>query len=91
VDERVKFEKVIVSREHRYSLGVETGSGIHYLAIPVSNRLVDYLEYYQLRDDEYQAFRDHPDLAREFADSCRRREHDDRLFLKPGSDRGIPS
>lgn len=67
----MRFEKTFVSGEYRYSLGVETDSGLHYLAIPVSNRLVDYLEYYKLSDDEYQAFHDDTGQAREFADSCR--------------------
>lgn len=86
----MRFEKTFVSGEYRYSLGVETDSGLHYLAIPVSNRLVDYLEYYKLSDDEYQAFHDDTGQAREFADSCRRRKHDERLFLRPGTDRGVP-
>ncbi|MGE2715207.1 hypothetical protein ACQI4L_14200 [Mycolicibacterium litorale] len=86
----MKFEKAFVSREHRYSLGIETDSGGHYLAIPVSNQLIDYLEYYKLSDDEYRAMRDNVNQAIDFADSCRRREHDDRLFMQPGTDRGVP-
>ncbi|WP_422742023.1 hypothetical protein ACN27E_13410 [Mycobacterium sp. WMMD1722] len=86
----MNFEKVSVSRENRFSLGIERDSQVHYLAIPMSNRLVDHLEYYKLSDDEYQAFREDPARAAEFAESCRRKEQDARLFMKPGTDRGIP-
>ncbi|WP_197373219.1 hypothetical protein [Mycolicibacterium baixiangningiae] len=44
------------------------------MAIPASNQLIDYMEYYKLSDDEYHALRDDPDQASDFADSCRRRE-----------------
>lgn len=71
-------------------MGVEAGSGVHFLAIPVSNQMIDYMEYYKLSDDEYRALHDDADQAVEFADSCRRRERDDRLFMQPGTDRGVP-
>jgi hypothetical protein len=86
----VKFEKAFVSRENRYSLGVEVESGVHYAAIPVSNQLVDYMEYYKLTDQEYERFLDEPSQAVEFVESCRNRQQDQRLFMKPGSDRGVP-
>jgi hypothetical protein len=87
---KVKFEKTFVSREHRYSLGVETTSGLHYVAIPVSNQLIDYMESYKLTNDEYESFSSDPTEAMKFVESCRRREHDDRLFMQPGRDRGVP-
>jgi hypothetical protein len=86
----MRFEKAFVSRENRYSLGVEVESGVHYAAIPVSNQLVDYMEYYKLSDDEYERFLGEPSQALEFVESCRNRQQDQRLFMKPGSDRGVP-
>ncbi len=86
----MKFEKAFVSREHRYSLGMEVDSRVHYAAIPVSNQLVDYMEYYKLTDEEYERFLDEPSQAVEFVESCRNRQQDERLFMKPGSDRGVP-
>lgn len=86
----MKFETVVTSRENRYSLGVEMDSGLHYVAIPVSNQLVDYVEYYKLSGDEYERFMRDPHQAAEFVESCRDRSQDQRLFMKPGSDRGIP-
>ena len=86
----MKFEKAFVSREGRYSLGVETDSQTHYIAIPMSNRMIDYLEYYKLSDEEYQTFHADPVSAMNFAESCRRREQDVRLFMQPGTDRGVP-
>ena len=86
----MKFEKACVSREGRYSLGLETESGLHYAAIPVSKQLVDYQEYYKLTNDEFENFIDRPSAALQFIDSCRNREQDSRLFMQPGSDRGVP-
>lgn len=86
----MKFEKTFVSRGHRYSLGVEVDSGRPYIAIPVSNQMVDYIEYYKLSDEEYVELSNDDSLAADFADSCRRRERDDRLFMNPGADRGVP-
>jgi hypothetical protein len=86
----MEFNNMFTSRAQRYSLGMEADSGHHYLAIPMSNQLVDYMERYKLSGDEYQAFRRDPSLAADFAESCRRREHDERLFMQPGSDRGVP-
>lgn len=86
----MRFEKAFLSREHRYSLGVEVDSGRHYLAIPVSNQIVDYNEYYTLSAEEYVDLSNDVSLAVDFADTCRRRERDDRLFMKPGVDREVP-
>lgn len=86
----MKFEKAYVSRENRYSLGQELESGLNYAAIPVSNQLVDYQEYYKLTPEEYEVFMANPGQALAFVESCRQREQDSRLFMQPGSDRGIP-
>jgi hypothetical protein len=86
----MKFENTYVSREHRYALGVELESGCRYASIPVANQLVDYTETYKIGDHEYLSFSENPTRAMEFIESCRRREQDDRLFLRPGRDRGTP-
>lgn len=76
------------SRQHRYSLGTDTESERPYLSIPVSNRMVDYEEFYLLTDAEFYAFEADPTLAVEFVAMCVRRELDDRLIIAPVSDRG---
>ncbi len=81
---------VFFDRVHRYSLGIEEESATAYLAIPVGSNLTDYEEFYSLSDEEYSALRSDPRAARVFAEECRRREHDDRLILKPGWNRGEP-
>lgn len=86
----MRFEKSFSSREHHYSLAVELNSETHYLAIPVSNQLIDYLEYYRRAVCEFEAFRSDPSDAVQFAESCRRRRRDERLFIRPGNDRGVP-
>ncbi|MUL81559.1 MULTISPECIES: hypothetical protein [unclassified Mycolicibacterium] len=86
----MKFNDTYFSRPQRYVLGIEQSSGRPYLGIPVSNRMVDYEESYWLTPDQYNRFHEQPDLAAAFAEECRRREHDDLLILKPGTDRGVP-
>lgn len=86
----MKFEDAYFSRDDRYSLGVESSSGRLYASIPVSNRVVDYEEYYELTPDQYAVFLKNCDAAIEFVEACRRRECDDLLIQKPGSNRGTP-
>ncbi len=78
------------SREDRYSIGVESTSGRHYLSIPVSSGVVDYGEYYELTPQQHRAFDEDRAEALRFAEACRRREHDDLLIQKPGRNRGTP-
>jgi hypothetical protein len=86
----MKFEDTYFSREDRYSIGVESTSGRYYASIPVSNGLVDYEEYYELSEGQYQEFLRDRSAAIEFIEACRRREHDNLLLQKPGSNRGTP-
>lgn len=86
----MKFEDLHIFREARFSIGQERDSGKHYLSIPVANRLVDYEEYYELTRAEFDLFTKDFRTASEFADQCRKHKKDDRLFMKPGSDRGVP-
>lgn len=86
----MKFVNTYFSQEHDYWLGIESDSGCHFAAIPVSNQMVDYDESYRITDIEYETFLNDPSAAVEFVESCRRREQDDRLFLQPGRDRGTP-
>ncbi len=51
--------------------------------------MVDYEEYYSLSVGMFEVFEQNTESALEFADACRRREHDDLLILQPGSDRGV--
>jgi hypothetical protein len=85
----MKFVDCFVSAEHRFSIGRAVDSGRFYLSIPVSSRLVDYEEYYEITESEAERFRNDPDLARQFAKRCRNRMMDDALIIKPGADRGV--
>ena len=79
-----------VSRADYCALGWDSVEACHYLSIPVSNRMTDYDEYYRLSATEFETLAADRAAARAFADSCRRRELDDRLILPLGSDRGDP-
>ena len=68
--------------------GATRRQGAWFLSIPVANNMVDYEVYYRLDGDEYDRFRADPVAALAFADACRAHIYDDRLILKPGTDRG---
>jgi hypothetical protein len=85
----MKFQDIYVSKEQRFSIGVETQSGQHYLSIPVSNSQVDYEEYYQLTPEMFQTFSADPNAALAFVEQCRLRERDELLLMKPGRERGV--
>lgn len=87
----MKFQDAFVSREMRFSLGVEEESGKYYLSIPVANRMVDYEEYYEIDRAAFERYRTDPTAAEGFLERIRKREADELLILKPGSDRGVPS
>jgi hypothetical protein len=86
----MKFDDTYFSRDDRYSIGVESTSGGYYASIPVSNGIVDYEEYYELSQDQYDNFLNDSAAAIEFVEACRRREHDDLLLQRPGTNRGTP-
>lgn len=89
-EDSVRFSDAFASREDRYSIGAELDSGSHYVAIPVSNGVVDYVEYYAISPEQFDVFLADRSAAIEFVEACRRREHDDLLILKPGANRGTP-
>lgn len=84
----MRFHDVAVDREERYAIGVEQGSGRCYVAIPVSNGLVDYEERYEIDEATFVHYRDDLGRALPFVQRCRNREEDDRLIGPPGARRG---
>ncbi len=72
----MEFEDKYVSFVDRYSIGIEKRSGRYYTSIPVSNGIVDYAEYYELRPEQCSHFLHDREAAFEFAEACRKREHD---------------
>jgi hypothetical protein len=87
----MRFKDTYVSKEHRYWLGIDTKTGRYYAAIPVVNQMIDYVESYWISESQYKEFLENQPVAIEFVQGCRRREHDDLLVFKPGSDRGTPA
>lgn len=86
----MKFTKTHFSKEGKYWLGIESDSGRHYLGIPISNAMVDYIEYYWIDTEQYEMFSKDQERAFDFAEACRRRENDAFLVYTPGADRGTP-
>lgn len=87
----MKFEDTFFSREERYSIGIEKESGRYYLSIPVTNHMIDYEEYYEISENDYNILLGNADVAVNFAKQCKRREKDDLLIVKPGELRGMAS
>jgi hypothetical protein len=85
----MKFTNTRVNRSMRYCIGIELVSGRPYLSIPVSNRLVDYEEYYEISKEMHDDYPSNIEAINAFAEKCRNRLCDHLLFLKPGSDRGV--
>ncbi|MBZ4488282.1 hypothetical protein LQ938_13890 [Microbacterium sp. cx-55] len=84
------FDDTYFSRQDRFSVGTERPSGRFYLSIPVSNGVVDYEEYYELTEAQYEVFVTDRASAATFAEECRKHEHDALLLRKPGANRGTP-
>lgn len=89
--DKLTFIDHLVSREHRFSIGVLGVTGEKYLSIPVTNQRVDDEEYYRIDDAMFNRFAANPLDALPFVERCRQRQEDFHLILQPGTDRGIAS
>ena len=76
-----KFSDIHTNKENRFSLGIETCSGKYYLSIPVSNRMVDYEEYYEIDKVFIENYPDSLSKIIELLEKCRNRQYDDFIFL----------
>ncbi|SBT16038.1 hypothetical protein MGA5115_00112 [Marinomonas gallaica] len=86
----MKFNDLFFSKEKYFSVGIEEESGDYYVSIPVSNRSVDYEEYYRISEKEYYDHKDDLSQLEYVAEECRKKLRDNDLIIKPGADRGIP-
>jgi hypothetical protein len=86
---QMRFSAIQVNQERRYALERDTQTGTPVFSIPVSNRLADYSEYYTISEGELAHFLADEAAAAAFAGQCGRHEQDERLVLKPGTDRGV--
>ena len=85
----MKFADTATDRESRFSIGQELESGRYYLSIPVTNRFVDYEEYYEISSVMHDSYPKNLEELRLFAEACRRRENDALLLQRPGRLRGV--
>lgn len=85
-----RYDETLFSAEHRFSIGSDNKTGGYYLAIPVSNGVIDYDERYHITVEQYRAFVADLTSALDFVGGCRRREHDDQLIYPPVDRRGSP-
>ena len=85
----MRFTDTAVNRDQRFAIGVELESGRCYLSIPVSNRLADYEEHYEITRSTHDAYPSNAAELIAFAANCRLRRNDHLLFVPPGPDRGV--
>jgi hypothetical protein len=85
----MKFNDVFFSKSERFSVGTEEESGKLYVSIPVSNRMVDYEEYFEIDKSTFDTYIKDPASALSFVERCRNREVDHLLIIQPGIDRGV--
>lgn len=74
------FIDIVVFRTQRFSLGVEDGTGIHYLSTPISgfNRAAEYEAYFRISAEEFEHYRSSPHAAEPFLEACRNHGNEDR-------------
>jgi hypothetical protein len=87
----MKMRSVFVDPVMRFGLDVDDETGRRFVNIPVSNRMADYLEWYEIDGPTFYRFLADPTTAHDFVARAKRRELDHLLLLKPGTDRGWPS
>ncbi|MGZ7460256.1 hypothetical protein ACXPVS_27065 [Pseudomonas sp. Ma2-10] len=85
----MKFNDTIVNTDERFTIGTEEATGRYYVSIPVSNRLVDYDEYYEISKESYELFLKNSSAALSYVERCRARQEDESLMFNPGADRGV--
>lgn len=84
----MKMRSVFVDPVLRFSLEIDDETGRTFVGIPVSNRMADYTEWYEIDTETFARFTADPTLAHELVGKAKRREVDHLLLLKPGADRG---
>lgn len=88
----MKESKVIVFEEERVSISFEENLKKYLLSFPVTNGMVDYLEVYEISEEEYIHFAS-PEGRQDLANLtklCKNRQGDDRLLVQPSKIRGTP-
>ncbi len=78
-----RFVDKFVSKENRYTLGVELETGRYYFSMPVFNHLVEYDEYFEISEVEYDSLIENVDKAVSFKEQCSLRREDGRMTFFP--------
>ncbi len=84
------MKSVYVDRVKRFSLDIDENSGRTFVSIPVTNKMTEYDEWYEVDKATFEKFKADPTLAHDMVEQAKRREIDHLLLLKPGADRGVP-
>ncbi len=77
----MNFKDIYINREERFSVGIEEDSQKYYLSIPVSYGVLDYEEYYEIDQEDFEKFFSEHEHLRKIAEACRERKNDSRLII----------
>lgn len=79
-----RFVDHFVSRDWRFSLGIDTRTGGLYLATPISGRMaaVEFEAWFAISAEEHERFRADPSSAGTLLELCRMGRADDRRILE---------
>jgi hypothetical protein len=68
-----RFRDTFVSRDHRFSLGVDERTGGYYLSTPVSgfNHAAEWEAYFAIDEEQHARFHVDPAAADPFTEQCR--------------------
>lgn len=85
----MKFEDVVINREHRFSVGREAGTGRCYFSVPVANKLADDEESFEISRLVLTACPANMSELIALAGESREQLSDHMLLVQPGTDCGV--
>lgn len=82
--------KEVIFKKERVSIFYSEEHQNYYLGLPVENGMVEYNEYYEISEKDYDLFctPDGKEELHRLIAKCRSRQNDDKLLFKPGRLRG---
>ena len=86
----MKIKYIQHFKQDRFAFAKDESTDRYCIAIPVFNGMVEYNEYYEISNQEYNEFSKDFLKAKLFVEKCRNQKEDARLMQKPGKMRGTP-
>lgn len=65
------MKTIVLNRDRYFSLDQDDTTGKYYLAIPVCNSLIDYMEYYEIPKELIESYPENIENVEKFVYQCR--------------------